>query len=749
MTPSTTRRLARHPIAAAATLLCALTAQAQTAPPPADPAKAENQTVDRIVITAQKREQAAIDVPASVSTVDADRLQRSGALRLEDYVAQVPGMSITALSRGYTSVVLRGISTGIAQATPSTAYYIDDAPIGSINAYAAGSTLTPDLDPYDLRRVEVLKGPQGTLYGAGAVGGLLRYVTIAPDSTRFGGAVSLGGHKISEGGNGHEARVALNVPLNPTMALRVSAFDRNDAGYIDNPIRGEKDVNKATTRGGRLTFGWKIQDEWSLQAWALTQQFRAGGIGAVDLVMPGLTPLTGELEHGSHVREKQAIDLNVLNATLKGRLGGFDLVSSTTVQKVKGDTTVDVSQSFGALLSLLTTIPNLGAQTHQLIDTRRWSEELRLRSTALGDKLDYEFGLFVTDEDSSNRLVPEDVFINPGAVPFAGLGAPLANAAILSKYREYSVFGNATYALTPKFDLMAGLRFSRDEQQYDQDYQASLLTPTPVLINQKVSNDKVTYLLSGRYKPAADTAIYGRVATGYRPGGPSALPPSLGKTSFEPDTLTSAELGFKSTFAGGKASIEAAIFATNWKGVQIQTQTGNFQHFVNGGDARSQGAEATLLWFPITGLTLRATAGYTDAKLTEDAPAAGGLSGDRMPFVPRITASLAADHRFPVGNGWQGWVGASVGHIGERRSNFTDKGAHDVPAYTTLGLNGGVEAGALRVAVYVKNATDVRGINFMNNLGLKPPFSADPNGNPYAAGVIQPRTLGVDVNYRF
>jgi iron complex outermembrane recepter protein len=122
MTPSTTRRLARHPIAAAATLLCALTAQAQTAPPPADPAKAENQTVDRIVITAQKREQAAIDVPASVSTVDADRLQRSGALRLEDYVAQVPGMSITALSRGYTSVVLRGISTGIAQATPSTAY---------------------------------------------------------------------------------------------------------------------------------------------------------------------------------------------------------------------------------------------------------------------------------------------------------------------------------------------------------------------------------------------------------------------------------------------------------------------------------------------------------------------------------------------------------------------------------------------------------------------------------------------------
>ena len=118
MNHHTACRLARHPIAAAATLLCALAAQAQT--PPAAPAAPENQTVDRIVITAQKREQAAIDVPASVSTVSADRLQRSGAVRLEDYAAQVPGMSITALSRGYTSVVLRGISTGIAQATPST-----------------------------------------------------------------------------------------------------------------------------------------------------------------------------------------------------------------------------------------------------------------------------------------------------------------------------------------------------------------------------------------------------------------------------------------------------------------------------------------------------------------------------------------------------------------------------------------------------------------------------------------------------
>ena len=186
-----------------------------------------------------------------------------------------PGMTLTALTRGYTSVVLRGISTGISQATPSTAYYIDEAPIGSITAYATGSTLTPDLDPYDLRRVEVLKGPQGTLYGAGAVGGLLRYVTVPADGERLGGAFSLGTNKVSEGGTGTELRGSMNIPLgSPGMGLRVSLLDRTDAGYIDDPKRGLQDVNKATTRGGRVALAWKISPDWSLQTWALTQRFR-------------------------------------------------------------------------------------------------------------------------------------------------------------------------------------------------------------------------------------------------------------------------------------------------------------------------------------------------------------------------------------------------------------------------------------------------------------------------------------------
>jgi len=740
-TPSFTRKS----IAAAASLLVAMTAHQSVIAAEAEEAP---QTLDKVIVTAQKREQAAIDVPASVTAINADRLSRSGMVRLEDYAAQVPGMTVTALTKGFTSVVLRGITTGISSATPSTAYYIDDAPIGSITAYATGSTLTPDLDPYDLRRIEVLKGPQGTMYGAGAVGGLLRYVTTTPDSDRFSGAISLGGNKVAHGGEGTEGRAALNIPLAQNIGLRVSLLDRTDAGFIDNPKKNLSDVNKATTRGGRVALNWAVNPDWSVQAWALTQKFKAGGLGSQDVNGPLLTPVTKELERGTYIAEKQDVGLDVVNATIKGRIGSFDVVSSTTYQTVKANINVDQTSSLGALFSMVLGIPNIGMQTQQLIDTKRWSEELRARSTAMGDKLEYEGGLFWTQEDSTNRLPPMDPF-NTATSAAMPLGLPIADAMLGTKYKEYSLFGNATYAITPQLDLLGGLRVSNDSQHYTQDYKRALLTTVPVQMQQDAANHKTTYLLSARYKPAADTAIYGRIATGYRPGGPSALPPDVvagGKQTFQADTLTSYELGFKSVLMGGKASIEAAVFTTDWQDIQIQTSSGNtpkgnFNYFVNGGKAKSSGAEATLLLFPTAGLTLRGTAAYTDSHLTEDAPVVKGLTGDRMPFVPRLTGSLAADYRFALA-GMQAWVGGSVNYIGDRRSNFSKQAnVVDVPSYTTANLNAGLDVNQFRITVYAKNLSDQRGINFINNVGF--PL------NPYTAGVIQPRTIGLDLAYRF
>ncbi|MCK9688852.1 TonB-dependent receptor [Scleromatobacter humisilvae] len=750
--------IARPTAIAAATLCAALAlhanqahAQAAAASAPASaPAQTQSQSqaITEVIVTAQKREQALIDVPASVTAISASRLTEGGLDRLEDYVAEVPGMSIIALSRGYTSVVLRGISTGISQATPSTAFYIDEAPVGSITSYATGSTLTPDLDPADLRRIEVLKGPQGTQYGAGAVGGLVRYVTIQPDSHTFGGSISAGANKVTDGGTGSEGRASLNIPLmTDKLALRVSVLDRKDAGYIDNPELGTKDDNKATTRGGRVALGWSISNDWSLNLSALTQHFKSGGIGMEDVKTAAFTPVTGELEHSHVLPENEAITLDVYNGTLKGRAGDFDLVSSTTYQKLAAETNVDLTPTLGALLP----IPGIELPERQTISTKRFSQELRARTSLFDDKLEYEAGLFYTHEDSVNRLPPLLPLV--AGVPFAGLGGPLFNAMLGTKFDQVSVFGNATWAVTPTVDLMAGLRYASSTQKYHQDYQKSVLVGTPALIDQKADSDKTNYLLSAKWKPAADMSIYGSVATGYRVGGPSALPPGIlanGSTTFKPDSVTSYEVGFKSGFGGKLMSLEAAIFDTEWKDVQAQTSTTKdgvtYQYLTNGGNARSKGAEATYLLFPVPDLTLRATGAYTNSRLTEAAPALGGISGDPMPFTAKWTGSLAADYRFALA-GHPAWAGGSYNYIGKRISNFSNttlgKYPLDVPAYHTFDLNAGIEISKVKLSIYGKNLNNAHGINFVNNT------AAGTSNATFNAGIIQPRTIGADVSYAF
>ena len=750
-----TPHTARTAMAAAASLLCTLSglAYAQDATPDGN---ADAVALNRVIVTANKREQAAIDVPASVSTVSAERLALGGATRLEDFVAQIPGMAITSETRGQTTVTLRGIGTGSAQAMPTTAQYIDDAPIGSINAYAAGGKSTPDLDPYDLRRVEVLKGPQGTLYGAGAVGGLVRYVTVPANTRTFSGAVSAGASRATDGGDGSNLRAALNIPLSQdVLGLRVSAFDRTEAGYIDNPVNGQADNNKARIKGGRVALDGKVNADWSVRAWALTQNFKSGGVGSEDVLAPGLKPLNQPLQRVAYVPEIQDISLDVANVAIKGQAGDVDLVSSTTYQTSKTRRVVDNTVGSTFLLQMATGVPGLGALNDTTVDTRRISQELRARSTAFSERLEYEVGMFWTKEnDLLATTLPAPFFYASGVtLPLPALG----NGTITSSYEEYSFFGNLSYALTPQLAVLAGIRRGSDKQHVDLDYKASALSPVPVKLVQDVTHSKMTYMLGTNYKLNPDTALYARVATGYRPGGPSGLPPGLladGKASFEPDTLTSYEMGYKSAFLDGKASIETALFTTNWQNIQLMASAPAkppqtyiaLSYGTNGGSARSNGAEATVLLFPTSHLTLRANAAYTDSHLTSAAPSVGGLSGDAMPYVPKWSSAVGAEYRFALGSN-PAWLGATLSRFGKRTSDYSQMKPVALPGYTTLTLNAGADLGKVRISLYGKNLTNARGINFAGPIGDQSPLN--PSGNPYTAAVIQPRTIGIDLSYRF
>jgi outer membrane receptor protein involved in Fe transport len=391
-------------------------------------------------------------------------------------------------------------------------------------------------------------------------------------------------------------------------------------------------------------------------------------------------------------------------------------------------------------------IPDLGASVSQATKTDRWSQEVRLDAHAFDNSLLYEVGGYFTQEDDTNRVPGIDPF---STVTLAPIPLPFyfINAEIGTRYREFSGFANATYSFTPEFSVQGGVRYSEDHQIYNQDYSGLLVGPVPLTVTGgREQGDKTTYLGTASYKLTKDDLLYLRVATGYRPGGPNAIPPPVvypAPQTFSPDSLISYEVGYKAVLADGKASFETALFKTDWKDIQIQTSQGGFNFFVNGGSATSKGAEATLLVNPMSGLSVRATASYVDAYLTSAAPLAEGISGDELPFVPKVTASLAPSYHWQIGSGWGATIGSSVDFTGTRRSDYSGRAPVEVPSYTTVNLNASLDRDHWRFTLYGKNVGDSDGITSLAARTLVAGVT------PLAAAIIQPRTIGIEANYHY
>ncbi|MHA6723892.1 TonB-dependent receptor [Sphingomonas sp. RS2018] len=751
------------PLAAQAQTASAVAPVPQDGSRPTTGADAQDENVGEIIVTATKRNERLQDVPASVSVVSGADLLEQGAVRFTDYASQVPGLSLTSARQGVTQVVVRGITTGAAQPGSTTAFYIDEAPVGSVNAYTGGNAITPDLDPSDLAQVEVLKGPQGTLYGAGAVGGLLKFTTVNPDLNDLTVRASAGLTGVSGGGKlGYAGRAMINIPLaTDQLTFRASGFYRNDPGYVDNvnPRIGRNDVNEATVRGGRAVLSMRFSPDVSLDLSALLQDTSTQGSNAVDVDAATLRPIYGDLKQDRSAVEYGLTKLRLYNATLRATLGGLDIVSSTTFQKILNRDNVDSRRNFvplyrlvGSLLgpALGFTIPaDVGLLSRFVKSTDRWSQELRAGATDIGGVLDLQVGGYWTYEDDKNLLGIDSYSQTTGN---AYVLPAFANASILSSYKEWSGFGNARVKLAETFDVLGGIRVAHDEQRYSQNYSGLLILASagqPALIaNGRESATVTTWMVSPRFRPSDNVTLYGRVATGYRPGGPNPAPPTGNiPNTFAPDRLIQYELGFKGQTADRSLSADAALFYTDWDKIQIQTSAGGFNFIVNSpASARSQGAELTLRYNPVRALSMTLNAAYTDATLRGNAPAAGGLSGDRLPYVPRWSGSLVADYAVPLSGDNALTIGATASYVGDRTSDYSNRFPKRLDDYATFDLRAGLTAGNLSVNAFVRNVTDERQIVVASPQATAPSATA---GAFYSGAIIQPRTVGAEAAIRF
>jgi outer membrane receptor protein involved in Fe transport len=705
------------------------------------------ETPEVVVVTAQKRSEKLLSVPASVTALTAAQLGRTEAVTMADYAALAPGLDLVSAREGQTQLVMRGITTGSTTPNTTVAIYLDDSPYGSSTVFAGGNQLTLDLDPSDLQQIEVLRGPQGTLYGASSLGGVLKYVTTPPDLENYETRLEVDGSTVDGGGNGYGFRGMANIPLvDDTLGFRISAFDRLDPGYIDNPQLHRTDVNQSRVYGGRASVLWQPIARLSVRLTALHQDLDSGGTSEEDVDGTTLKPLYGDLVQRRYANEPLNIQYWLTSGVVNYDLGWASLVSATSYATLHESQINDLTDTYQPVLGPALHIPDLGIAFDIPINQTKVTQEFRIVS-ASEDRLEWQGGVFFTHEQSTHGEVFEPFLTTTGT----SIPVNLLSGALLSHYTEYAGYGDLTYHFTSQFDVLAGGRYSSNSQNYSQPESGALIGPSTTLV-AKSSDDSGTFMVSPRYRFDDDNMAYIRIASGYRPGGPNPLTPAEAAggvpASFAPDTLTNYEVGYKAALLEQKLTLDLSAFYIDWRNIQIQTVFNGFDATGNGGTAQSAGVEAAATYAPIQGLNLTANLDYTEAELTQNAPGVSARSGEELPDVPRFAGYISADYDFPVLASWNGFVGGDVRYVGDRTSGFVTGAPAGferpvMPDYTTVGLRAGVSHDAWKFELYAKNLSDARGMTSLSSLS----FSG--YSNPYEASIIAPRTVGFSLSVEY
>jgi outer membrane receptor protein involved in Fe transport len=728
--------------------------------------------VNEIVVTAQKREQRLLDVPQSISVVSGSALDARQATSFVDYAALVPGLSLQQSNAGQTRVVLRGINTG--GDSPTVAIYVDDAPFGSSTGQTNGAGLAGDFDPFDVARVEVLRGPQGTLYGANSLGGVIKYVTNPPALGKFALRGEAGVEGVSGGGTGWSGNGVANVPLGDDIAVRASGFYHRSAGFIDSIGIPARNVNTADSYGGRVSLLYKPLDTFSVRLTAVLQNIRAHSRDTFDADPTTLAPITADPITGAPVSglnryqsfpDRNSVDYRLYTGSINWSLGFADLTSVTSYSQLRQRENIDVGSTDvgGITLGDLVTsfvygsaVP-LGVTEPSRIAMKKFTQELRLASPK-SDSIEWLVGAYYTREPGRilQNYIPftlsTGVPLNP-AVNFGGTNyTQLVEARLNSVYREYAGFGSVTWHITPRLDLTGGGRYSHNTQTTQQILDGALAGGFSEL-DGKSSEGVFTWSVSPRLELSDHVAVYARVAKGYRPGGPNVVPPGAGPnypTSFKADTLISYEAGIRGETRDKSFSIDASGYYLDWRNIQILTtfvtNVGPITADANGKGARSYGAELTATLRPIRGFSVVASTAYNNAKLTADT-GSGGFDGDQLPYAPKWTANVSADYEWAMSDNVTAFVGGDIRLVSGQSADF-DSGYRAafghrlvLDGYETVGLRAGAHFDRFDLSVYAKNINNSHGLTNAGPYGTRPAGAIE-------VAVIRPRTIGATFGFK-
>lgn len=709
---------------------------------------AQSGLLDEIVVTSRKRTETMLDVPISISVVSEETIARLGAEDFTDLLSSVPSLTAYQNGPGRTRLSIRGIANGggndnDTQNQQTVGIYMDEVPISM-------GAMNPEFNLFDLKRVEVLRGPQGTLYGAGSMTGTVRLVSNQPNLDEMEGKYDVSGSTVDNGSEGYAIKGLINVPVSPgKVAVRASAYYNDIPGYIDNALTGEKDVNDGKSRGAKVSALMQFSDQFAANFTFVHHDYDDNG-------RPEDLDRAPSLSRDYPSFDGYEDEVQIYNLTLDYDFGWANLISSTSYF----DRLVTNPRSLDDLFAIA--LPPT-VTPHELIDitdTETWVQEIRLSSNSDGP-LNWTVGVYFDEKD----VLYLNTFPVPGADAALGIDSPADFGAPVDNLfwgfddltvKTVAVFGELYYAFD-RLTITAGLRYF-DWTQDISFYQSGLFNggfnddPRP-----EGNVDDINPKLNLSYDIDEDFLVFGQIARGFRYGGINgAIPEAVcadelaevelsgGDTRFfEPDETWNYEIGVKNSFADGNMTLSATVFHIQWQDMQTSRSFDcGFGFRENVGEASSDGVELEYNARFSDAFTLSVGGAYMTSELDEDVPNLNALKGDQAPFVPDLTLNGSAEYRLPLGADFDGYVWLNAQHIGERNTEFDTEAANNklMESYELVNLRLGVDWESIGVSLFVNNLTDTRAV--LRALG-RPPFDPD------ARIRVQPRTVGVSLRGRF
>ncbi len=806
-----TRNLLCVLILAIAMLSLPVFAQDPPPPPPAEDQVQSPKVTEEMVVTARKREETVQDVPMSVSAPSEQKLRDVGAETIEDVSANVAGFTVQNLGPGQSQVAMRGVSAGqIVRDQPGVkeqvGVYLDESSISM-------SLFTPDIDLFDLNRVEILRGPQGTLFGSGSLSGTVRYITNQPKLGITEKIGELSVSSVTDGGIGGSAKAAINVPIGDTAAMRIAAYYTQYGGFMDAvqpDLSVNDDVNGGSRAGARVSFLVKPNDKLSITPRLIYQEVDMDGwnrIDAFNILANPFTTTRPKVTLGDR-RQFTQLEETFTDEFLLGDFNlSYDISDNLTLTSVTSYTDRDVLviRDATALTASITggsfpapaSVYTLDAPLFDATQAKGFTQELRLSGER--GPVQWVAGIFYTDSERDYQQNLPVIGFEAGCagsppkcgglsnVPTAG--TKLANRDELYKsdlhydYTQKAIFGEATWAVTDRFDLTGGLRFYDFEESRSQIFDGIFSDPNDSV--GEVGADGFAPRVIASFKLNENTRLNAQVAKGFRLGGindplnrPLCTPADLatfdGRQNWEDETLWNYEIGSKSSIMGGRGTFNASLFRADIEDLQATVTAGSCSSRVvfNVPKARSTGAEIEFEIAPNDSFDFAISATKVNSELKSTLTASTGVvagieSGNRLPTVPEFQMAAAATFHWQMSN-MAGYATGAYQHVGSRYTQIGDQAAGfgtvnlnsfgttgiggpftqstftfdpELPAYDIVNFRIGILRGNYDTAFFINNITDETALLALDQ----------ERGTRARVGYLtnQPRTFGISTRLTF